>query len=50
MENTKGKIFVTAFVNLFKGFWKLTILTIYFTFKLTEIVSSFTRKLIEKIL
>lgn len=50
MSNTKSKIFVTALVNLLKGLWKLTLLALYFTCRLIEIVSGFTRKLIEKIL
>jgi hypothetical protein len=50
MENTKGKIFITALVSLFKGLWKLTLLSLYFTTRFIEVVSGFTRKLIEKIL
>lgn len=50
MSNTKGKIFISAIGSLLKGFWKLTILALYFTCKLIEVVSSFIRKLLEKIL
>jgi hypothetical protein len=50
MSNTKGKIFVTALVSLLKGLWKLTLLALYFTTRFIEVVSGFTRKLLEKTL
>ncbi len=50
MSNTKGKIFISAIGSLLKGLWKLTLLALYFTCRLIEIVSAFIRKLLEKIL
>lgn len=50
MNNSKSKLFFTALVSVLKGIFKLTLITIYFLAKLIEIVASFIRKLLEKVL